>query len=255
MVACDIGQGDALVLSVGQGTAVVIDAGPDPRLVDACLRRLHVSTVPVLLLTHFHADHVDGLDGVLRRRSVGAVEVSPLHEPVAQWRAVVAATRGRRIPVAPVVMGEHVRIGPLEWDVLWPARVIRGEGSDPNNASIVLLVQSRGLRLLFTGDVETAAQRALLAALPGGVLPGGPVDVLKVAHHGSAAQAPELLAVAAPRAAVVSVGADNDYGHPAPATMATLAAAGVATWRTDRSGDVAVVATAAGGLRVVGRGR
>ena len=254
LVACDVGQGDALVLSAGPGSAVVVDAGPDPPSVDGCLRRLHVRRIPVVVLTHFHADHVDGLPGVLHGRQVGSIEVGPLAEPPDRQRAVVAAARARHLPLVPAVLGEHVVVGPIAWDVLWPARIIRGEGSDPNNASVVLLVVTRGLRLLLTGDVETAAQHALLADLGPAGLPGGPVDVLKVAHHGSAAQAPELLAAAAPRAALISVGAHNDYGHPAPATLGLLARAGVPAWRTDRSGDLAVVAVGGGALRVVARG-
>jgi competence protein ComEC len=255
LVACDVGQGDALVLATVPGSAVVVDAGPDPALVDRCLRRLRVRRVPVLVLTHFHADHVDGVPGVLRGRVVGALEVGPLAEPADRARTVLAAARGRQVPVLRAGVGEHVTVGPVRWEVLWPARVIRGEGSDPNNASVVLLVVVRGLRLLLLGDVETAAQRALLARLGPAGLPGGPVDVLKVAHHGSASQAPGLLAAAAPRAAVISVGPDNDYGHPSPATLRLLASAGVPVWRTDLVGDVAVVAHPGGGLRVVARGR
>ena len=71
MVACDVGQGDGLVLNAGRGSAMVVDAGPDPRAMDGCLRRLGVERVPLLVLTHFHADHVDGLAGVVHGRRVG----------------------------------------------------------------------------------------------------------------------------------------------------------------------------------------
>jgi competence protein ComEC len=119
--------------------------------------------------------------------------------------------------------------------VLWPERVIRGEGSVPNNASVVLLVESHGVRLLLTGDVEPAAQRALLHNLG-----DEPVDVLKVPHHGSSYQAPELLQRLRPRLAVISVGAGNDYGHPARVTIQALRDAGVPVARTDADGEVAV---------------
>jgi competence protein ComEC len=102
--------------------------------------------------------------------------------------------------------------------------------------------------MMLTGDIEPAAQRALLAR---GSVP--PVDVLKVAHHGSAAQERRLLAAADPRVALISVGDDNDYGHPAPATLAGLARSGAVLGRTDRDGALAVVADAAG-LRLVTRG-
>ena len=111
-------------------------------------------------------------------------------------------------------------VGPVSWQVLWPARVI-DEESVPNNASIVLLVRSHGLRLLLTGDVEPPAQRALLGQVQ---LPV--VDVLKVAHHGSAHQEPRLLPSLRPRVALVSAGAGNDYGHPAPSTLRALRRSG-----------------------------
>jgi competence protein ComEC len=123
--------------------------------------------------------------------------------------------------------------------VLWPAWVIH-EGSAPNNDSIVLLVRSGGLRLLLLGDVETPAARQVDRALR--ALPGGPrVDVLKVAHHGSALQDPGLVQDADAGLALVSVGAGNTYGHPARSTLDLLRGTGATVRRTDQDGDVAVV--------------
>jgi competence protein ComEC len=120
-------------------------------------------------------------------------------------------------------------------------------GSVPNNASTVLLVRTSGVSLLLTGDVEPEAQRALLArARP------GPVDVLKVAHHGSAHQSEELLAEVRPRVALVSAGEDNDYGHPSPVTLTALRRAGAVVGRTDRDGTL-VVAGDERGIRLVTR--
>lgn len=246
LVACDVGQGDALVLSAGRAGAVVVDAGPEPRLVDRCLRALGVRRVPVVLLTHLHADHVEGLPGVLRRRQVGEVVVGPYDEPAAEHRRVLAWAGSAQVAVRVADMGEQVQVGSLSWRVIWPARIIEGEGSTPNNASLVLLVRNQGVELLLTGDVEKPAQRALLASWS-----PGPVDVLKVAHHGSANQAPELLAAVRPRVALISVGAHNDYGHPARPTLVALKRLGVLVRRTDRDGTVAVVGPP-GRLRVVG---
>jgi competence protein ComEC len=246
LVACDVGQGDGLVLSAGAAGAVVVDAGPDPRLMDRCLRRLGVHTVVMVVLSHFHADHVEGLPGVLRGRRVGEVVVSPYGEPAAERARVLRWAAAAHVPVRVVTVGERVTVGPLTWRVLWPRRVIEGEGSAPNNASIVMLVRSAGVRLLLCGDIEPAAQRALLDSWA-----ARPVDVLKVAHHGSAYQSPELLAALRPRVAVISVGLDNDYGHPAPRTLRALRRLGAVVRRTDRDGTVAVVGPAAR-LRVVG---
>ncbi|EFL15069.1 LOW QUALITY PROTEIN: predicted protein, partial [Streptomyces sp. C] len=234
-VQCAVGQGDAGVLTAGPGTAVVVDAGPEPGPVDDCLRALGVSRIPLLLLTHFHADHVGGVPGVLRGRSVGVIETTVLQEPPAQAAAVHRAAARAGVPVVPAVPGERRRTGPLEWQVLWPsATAPPPEG--PNDASVALLVRTSGLTLLLLGDLEPPSQEALLREHP----ELGPVDVLKVAHHGSAHQDPGLQGRIRPRLAIVPVGAGNRYGHPAPGTIAQLRAHGAAVLRTDEDGSVAV---------------
>jgi competence protein ComEC len=247
LAVCDVGQGDALVLPAGSGAAVVVDAGPDPSAVDRCLRRLGVRSVAVLLLTHLHADHVEGVPGVLRGRRVGELQVGLLDEPPAELARVQRWAAAARVPVTRAHLGDRVRVGPLSWTVLWPARVVHA-GSEPNNASTVLLVRVRGVSLLLTGDVEPEAQRVLLAR--GGL---GRVDVLKVAHHGSAYQDPDLLAKVRPRLAVVSAGEDNGYGHPARSTLAALRRAGAVVGRTDRDGTL-LVAGSGRSVRLVTRG-
>jgi competence protein ComEC len=249
MVACDVGQGDALVLDAGGAGAVVVDAGPDPRLVDRCLRELGVERVALVVLTHLHADHVEGLPGVLRGRAVGGVQIGPYDEPAAELARVTRWTRQASVPLTRAVTGERVRVGSLRWQVVWPLRIIEGEGSTPNNASLVLLVEVGDVRMLLTGDVEPAAQRALLVRwrVP-------EVDVLKVAHHGSAYQEQGLLEATRPRVALVSVGEGNDYGHPAASTVSALIRAGAVVGRTDRDGSCAVVGRAAR-LRLVTSGR
>ncbi|MFF8903745.1 ComEC/Rec2 family competence protein [Streptomyces olivaceoviridis] len=273
---CDVGQGDATVLAAGEGAGVVVDAGPDPALVDDCLRRLGVTRVPLLVLTHFHADHVAGLPGVLRGRAVAAIETTAFAEPADQAEFVRREAAERHIPVTTAVAGEERRTGPLTWRVLWPPPpplpslpppsqapspsrspgvppVGQGAGTGwepegPNDASVALLVRTGGLRLLLLGDLEPPAQQALVRSPAAADLAG--VDVLKVAHHGSAYQEPELLRLAAPRVALVSAGAGNPYGHPAPATTAALRAGGAVVLRTDRDGALAVTGTGGRGGRM-----
>ena len=232
MVMCDVGQGDALVLAAGRREAVVVDAGPDPVLVDRCLDRLGVRRVPAVVLTHFHADHVDGLPGVLEGRAVGELEVDPLRLPVSGADEVDDWAAASGVPVRVPAYGERDTVGDLTWTVLAPHRLL---SDSPNDASIVLLVRSRGLRLLLTGDVEPPSQGALLHEQL------GRIDVLKVPHHGSRYQDPRLLTDLGARVALVSVGVDNDYGHPDPGTMSLLRGAGALVRRTDEDGDIAVV--------------
>ncbi|WP_410092557.1 ComEC/Rec2 family competence protein, partial [Streptomyces sp. uw30] len=240
---CDVGQGDATVLAAGDGTGVVVDAGPDPTLVDRCLRTLGITKIPLVVLTHFHADHVAGLPGVLRGRAVGAIETTGHEEPVDQVEFVRREAAARRIPVTRAAAGEERRTGALSWRVLWPPPHPAPAPDGPNDSSVTLLVRSAGLRLLLLGDLEPPAQRALLRS-PAGPLAAG-VDVLKVAHHGSAYQDPELIRRAAPRLALISCGEDNPYGHPAPGTVAALRAQGAVVLRTDEDGALAVAGAGA----------
>lgn len=245
---CDVGQGDATALAAGDGTAVVVDAGPDPEPVDRCLRDLGVSRVPLVLLTHFHADHVAGLPGVLRGRTVGAIQTTGLLDPPGQAAFVHRTAAAAHVPVIHAAPGERRRTGPLDWQVLWPVPVAGFAPEGPNDASVTLLVRTRGVTLLLLGDLEPPSQRGLSRAHP--ALPR--VDVLKVAHHGSAHQDPELLGRARPRLALVSAGRDNPYGHPSPRTLDALREAGAAVLRTDRDGAIAVTGSGRD-LRAVAR--
>ena len=240
MAACDVGQGDALVLNAGAHSGVVVDAGPEPAAVDACLGRLEVTAVPLLVLTHFHADHVDGIEGVLDGRSVGAVETTRLRDPPGGVDLVDEAAGEAGVAPVPAPYGVTRTVGDVTLQVLWPPSdsptVGPGDGSTANEASVVLLVEVRGVRLLLAGDVEPEGQ-ARLAQL----LPNLHVDVLKVPHHGSRYQDLDFLLSLGARLALVSVGADNDYGHPATSTLAPLAATGARVLRTDLDGDLVVV--------------
>jgi competence protein ComEC len=149
------------------------------------------------------------------------------------------------VPIRTVASGLQMSAGDVAWRVLWPPADIdpatsdesEAEGSPVNDASIVVAVEVRGVRLLLTGDIEPSTQETLLRA--GTDLAA---DVLKVPHHGSARQSAEFLEAVGARLAVVTVGADNDYGHPAPSLLDGLDDSGTVVARTDDHGDVAVVA-------------
>jgi competence protein ComEC len=147
--------------------------------------------------------------------------------------------------VTDAVPGQTGKWGLASWRVLWPGEPVTGDGSAANNASVVLLVEVSGVRLLLTGDIEPEAQQALLQ---GGALPS--VDVVKVPHHGSRYQDAAFLEAVGGRVALVSAGEDNPYGHPAPELLAELTSSGMLVGRTDTDGSVAVVLDG-GELRLV----
>jgi competence protein ComEC len=154
---------------------------------------------------------------------------------------MAAAARAAGVRTVRPVAGETVRDGPIALRVLWPPAGRPAPGADPNDRAVVARATVGGLSVLLTADAESDVLDRLDL---------GPVDVLKVSHHGSADPGlPALLGRLRPRVAVVSVGARNPYGHPVPATLAALRAAGVDVHRTDREGTV-VVEPAAGGIRV-----
>ncbi len=249
LVACDVGQGDALVVSLADARAIVVDAGPDPVLVDGCLRRLGVQQVPMIVLSHLHADHVDGLVGILRGRTVGAIATSedPPDEEVYDRIGRTAEEAG--VPMITLAVGEILGADDATIEVLGPVARYGGTRSDPNNSSVVARISVGELSVLATGDIEVEAQGDLLRR--GTDLSA---DVLKVAHHGSAAQDPRFASATQAGAALISVGAGNDYGHPDEVLVNRLLAAGMTVHRTDQDGDIAVLGRPGAHLTVVGRG-
>ncbi|ORL81899.1 ComEC/Rec2 family competence protein [Prescottella equi] len=254
LVACDVGQGDGLVLSAGGRRAVVVDAGPEPGPMDRCLRRLGIDEIPLLVVTHLHADHYGGLDAVLHGRSVGAVAIGPASLPEGGFRFVSAAASRADVPLVRLAAGRQLTVGAVRITVLGPLlpepRTPAAAEDGANDASLVLMAETVAGRLLLTGDVEEDGQRALLRSK----IPLR-ADVLKVPHHGSRTTSPEFLDAVRPRVALVSVGADNTFGHPNPGILQRLAALGAVTVRTDRDGDVAVARSGSGALAVVGHSR
>lgn len=237
MVACDVGQGDGLVLWAGDRTAVVVDAGPDPVLMDRCLDQLGVDIVPLLIMTHFHADHVDGWPGVFDGRAAGQVWVGPsASQPALQPTLERLRTVGADVVQPPV--GSTGSVGALTWQVLGPLpgrAPSDDESGAENDASLVIKVETRGLKILLTGDVEPPGQAALVTS---GV--DLRAEVLKVPHHGSSRQDSSFLAATQARVAVVSAGVDNDYGHPAPRTVAALQSLGMTVLSTNKHGAIAL---------------
>ncbi|CAN2189109.1 ComEC family competence protein [Candidatus Nanopelagicaceae bacterium] len=205
---CDVGQGDGYVVNLHDNRAIVIDVGPDPTAIDQCLRRLHITTIALLILTHPHADHIGGLAGAEKGRTVEA-----------EWFGNIGA-------------GTIAHIGHYSIEVLAPSSV-GAMDENPNNVSIATVIKSGDLTLFASGDIEPPVQEKLRGKI-------GRVDIYKVAHHGSRYQDPILMRELAPSLALISVGEGNSYGHPADSTIAALEHLHAKVLRTDRDGAIAV---------------
>ncbi|MFI2101938.1 ComEC/Rec2 family competence protein [Isoptericola sp. NPDC019693] len=248
VAACDVGQGDALAVRTGPSSAVVVDVGPDGEAAGRCLDRLGVATVDLLVLSHFHADHVGGLAAVLRGRTVTEALVSPLDEPAGQAERARSQLAAAGVPVRAAVAGDGGSAGAATWAVLsasgGPADAAAGgggEGDGANDASVALELRTAGgLDVVALGDLEEAGQDALAASLAA-TGRASDVDVVKMAHHGSRSQSGELARHLSPRVTLVSVGADNSYGHPTDDALSLYASAGSALVRTDECGTAALV--------------
>ncbi|WEV78601.1 ComEC/Rec2 family competence protein [Janibacter cremeus] len=243
LVACDVGQGDGLVLASGPRRAVLVDVGPEDSDIDGCLDRLGVRSLDAVVLTHFHEDHVAGLEDALGGRAVGALLVTPEADPEWAARQVREVAAEHDVPVRTVVAGDRFELGEVSATAWWPARPVAG-GSPANNASIVLHVRSGDVDALLLGDIEREAGHALLLALrrdPAMAAAADGLEVLKMPHHGSSNLDEGFMDEVAAPVALISVGADNDYGHPTPSALAWAASHASRTLRTDVHGDIAVL--------------
>ncbi len=241
----DVGQGDAILVEAPDGATMLVDGGPDPELT---LRRLGANLgfftrrIDLLVLSHPHQDHVAGLIEVLDRFHVGAV----LHAGIAfentAYDRLVTDAAAAGVPLTLARAGQIWRLGAgTSVDILYPtdadANAPLPDG-DINNGSVVLVVRHGGFGALLTGDAEEPVETTLVSR---GVL--APVDLLKVGHHGSTSSTiPAFLDATKPTVATISSGEDNEYGHPAPETLAALAShPEIAVLRTDTDGDIEVV--------------
>ena len=238
---CDVGQGDSLVVNLGADRAIVIDVGPEPVAEDKCLKNLGIKEIPLLILSHFHADHVGGLSGLLKGRKVNQVWISNNLEPELHSKLALNSLKSSQI--VRVQKGLTAQVGEVRLKVLWPEATTRtfeelpGEGSAINNSSIAVIAQSSDWSLFSAGDLEPPAQHELINLV-------GPVDIYKLCHHGSKYQDEGLMKALSAQIALISVGAKNPYGHPAKESIDSLTRLGTQVFRTDTDGAIAVTASA-----------
>jgi len=229
VVACDVGQGDMMLLRAGPSSAVVIDAGPDPDVARSCLESYRVTEIPLLVITHPHEDHDGGVSGVMGVARPALAWVSDAAAGGAAARAL--ATEG--VPMRVPTLREAITVGDVALRVV--STLHAGGAAAANDASIGVIGVASGTSVIALGDLELEGQEAVALALGGPV----PIDVVKVAHHGSAVQSPHLADLIDARIAVFSAGADNRHGHPAASAL-DLYGANAQIARTDQCGSIEV---------------
>jgi competence protein ComEC len=236
IVACDVGQGDAVVLRSGSAIAL-IDVGPEDVAIDKCLIDLSIRRIDLLVLTHFDFDHVGAIAGALKRRKVETALISgfPDQRPATKQALDLLKASGTRVIVAET--GQTGKLGEFAWDVLAPSKTA-SEAKDSNDASVVMSFRSSSLEVLLLGDLGEPGQLRIIEQAK--KLHGSsqvPL-VLKVSHHGSNDQSEQFHRELPITLALISVGESNGYGHPG-ARMLELVQDSVVL-RTDMLGSIAI---------------
>jgi competence protein ComEC len=231
LTVLDVGQGDGILLQVPQG-AVLVDEGPPEARVDRQLRDLGVRRLALMVFTHPQRDHIGGAADVLRHVRVDRILDPELPSPSPDEDAARAEAAKREVPITVARASVSFTLGRLRLRVLWP-NAPGPTGADPNDHATIVLASYGKVDALLTADAESPV-----------TVPLNPpqVEIMKVAHHGSADDSlARLLQLTRPSVAIISCGRHNDYGHPAPSTLATLdAAPHLSVFRTDLDGRVVV---------------
>lgn len=220
----DVGQGDAILFQPAGAGALLVDGGPPGQRLAAKLAGSGVDRLAAAVITHDQSDHAGGIEELL-----GAIPIGRLLYASA-GRDVLLAAHAAGVPTQRVAKGAQLHDAGLRLEAIWPpAELLPGRDEDPNHLALVLLARWQDFSMLLTADAEAESTP----------LDPGPVDVLKVAHHGSEDSGLGfLLDRIRPRLAVISVGSGNPYGHPTPLTLAVLASHHVRTLRTDQDGEI-----------------
>jgi competence protein ComEC len=238
VVACDVGQGDALVIR-SQGRTALVDVGSDDDLINKCLTELSINRIDLLVLTHFDFDHVGGLAGALKSRKISQAIISgfPDDRPATAISLEQLQKAGVSVKLAdPSISG---RLGEYSWQILAPTREA-SEASDSNDASVVMTFVGSELDLLLLGDLGEAGQERITPTANKVLGSSAKPLILKVSHHGSNDQFAKLHESLRPELSLISVGETNGYGHPGKALLDLLERSGSKVLRTDLHGSIAV---------------
>lgn len=250
MVFCDVGQGDATLFSLNQAQ-ILVDAGPSGKKVLDCLAD-HMpywdKKLELVILSHFEADHMGGLDEVLDKYEVDKMLVSDKLKENEEVRKLVELIDKEGVEVIVADAGEELKLGELRIRVLWPeneglsfetveSERVLGASASLNDESVVAEIGYGEFEVLMTGDIGAEQE---LAIESGGLL--RQVEILKIAHHGSKfSTSSELLYETMPKESVIMVGENNNYGHPNGDVLKRIDMVGSSIRRTDLEGVVEIV--------------
>ena len=241
IAVCDIGQGDSTLIRTGENSAMVIDVGPDQESMKACLTEFGITDIELFVASHFHADHIGGINGMVEVAKPKRVITAALHVP--QGGVDLVDTAIAPISRETATLGMSGKFNnesfSVNWQVLAPAKIPIGvedsNGSMINNNSVVLLVTTAHHRILLTGDIEIDGQNALMNSVSDPA-----ADLVKVPHHGSAYQSPDFAKWVHAQVAWISVAKENPYGHPNASTISMFQAAGSTVLSTMNCGHISI---------------
>lgn len=232
-----VGQGDAMLLTTPKGAQVVIDGGPNTDLLT--ILGTHMPwfdrTIELLVLTHPDSDHITALPELLKRYKVKQILMTGTQHSSGRYAAFLHQIKQQNITLISPRFGTFLQTDDgVTIQVLWPLEQKVGEVvHSANHESIVLKVQFGNESILLTGDIEAAAEQAILAS--GQILQA---DYLKIAHHGSkTSTTTEFLQAVQPKYAIISSGIQNKFSHPHPEIIAKLTAANIPIWNTAEQGN------------------
>ena len=237
----DVGQGDSALITTPGGNIIVIDGGPDWSTLEGLGVFLPFLNrhIDLLLLSHPNLDHLLSFPEILKRYSVGAIAFTGIENSLPRYNEILALAKEKNIPLLLVSAGQSIDLGDgAHLEILWPPKNIPEKfPKSDNDTSMVAMLKYGSHRALFTGDEERPVEETLVRAHA-----DLKADILKVPHHGSRTSSSTgfLLAVH-PSLAIISVGANNSYGHPRQEVIDRLKRLGAEVKRTDESGTVEVV--------------
>lgn len=236
ILACDVGQGDAVLIR-SAGRVALIDVGNDRAKLSECLRAAGVEQIDLLVLTHFDIDHVGAVQEVAAMTSLALVSGFEDDRPAVE--RVRSSLDSSNVQIETGYRGLAGNLGDARWLILSPSKSAK-EAKDSNDASLVVLIDLGQLQFLGLGDLGEAGQQRLLREHPGLLNQlASRVLVTKVAHHGSKDQSKDFMVQLRSDVALISVG-PNDYGHPTQAALQIATQSGAKILRTDQHGSVAV---------------